>query len=622
MLSSGGEEGRLLRSIQIQVWMRMMAWSLERDAGWELLGRAISLSDSKWREEAEAVDGAVDLTTAAATAAAVAAMAAGINKKRGRKSRKKKKKTNSNDDRGGRSKEEEERKKTARDCLVEDVRVLTGLAPYVLPASLGFSSWLRHTLTFGHRQRVPDYGAELFEHFEIDVAETTAASMSSSSSSSSPSSSRRADADAADAAAPSRPPGISGTSNSASVAGNRAGASEDDGPARRLMGERHDRQRAYFASLAGGGEKATSSNDSSAAANDETATNAGSSSTATSNSKSSSSSSSARGKDDALLFKTPVSLTAAAGARTSNPFLGGSARGSYVGSHLGSKLSNITSLFREVRAAPPPPPARPDPSAKARVAGRRGEGLPPAKASAAGAAASSSSATTMMARKKRKADFDARARSSSLSPVKATPVKRRRPPFAPPRATSSGPMFAVAERPRRLPPVIGESPAGRQPGTSARLRPRLRDCDHHPRDAGSTIVAETPQQQRRSARSDRTTREGDPVVAETPQHRQPKRDDGPAASCVLPTNLWCWQKDKHRPPPPPPRHSFLLPDHPYHGRRRQQASSTGHLSPIVKQSSIGASAQLKFGLSPIPNQEDMDIVMAKVARSGASRKKK
>ena len=594
----------------------MMAWSLERDAGWELLGRAISLSDSKWREEAEAVDGAVDVTTAAVTAAAVAAMAAGSNKKRGSKSRKKKKKkTNNNDDRGGRSKEEEERKKTARDCLVEDVRVLTGLAPYVLPASLGFSSWLRHTLTFGHRQRVPDYGAELFEHFEIDVAKTTAASMSSSSSSPSPSSSRRADADAADAAAPSRPPGISGTSNSASVAGNRAGASEDDGPARRLMGERHDRQRAYFASLAGGGEKATSSNDSSAAANDETATNAGSSSTATSNSKSSSSSSSARGKDDALLFKTPVSLTAAAGARTSNPFLGGSARGSYVGSHLGSKLSNITSLFREVRAAPPPPPARPDPSAKARVAGRRGEGLPPPKASAA-SAASSSSATTMMARKKRKADFDARARSSSLSPVKETPVKRRRPPFAPPRATSSGPMLVVAERPRRLPPVIGETSAGRQPGTSARLRPRLRDYDHHPRDAGSTIVAETPQQQRRSAR------EGDPVVAETPQHRQPKRDDGPAASSLLPTNLWCWQKDKHRPPPPPPRHSFLLPDQPYHGRRRQQASSNEHLSPIVKQYSIGASAQLKFGLSPMPNQEDMDKVMAKVARSGASRKKK
>ncbi|KAL3809781.1 hypothetical protein ACHAXA_001625 [Cyclostephanos tholiformis] len=510
------DNGRLLTSIQTQVWMRMMAWTLERDAGWELLGRAIAISDDKWRKGAGAVAGGT-------MAEAAAAMAAGNIKKRGRKSMKNEKTTVK-----GRNTKE---RKSARDGLVEDVKLLTELAPYVLPVSLDFSNWLRQILTFGYRQRIPDYGPELFDHFEIDVDEPTALG--------------RTETD------PSRPPEESETTISTVVVNcTRGDTSKLNGesPAKRLTAGRHDRQRAYFASLVEG-EKFSSSK--SNAAVDENVANAGSLSK-----------SSARGKDDTLLFKTPVSLTAAARARTSNPFLKGSARGSYVGSHLGSKLSNITSLFREVKT---PAIAKLNP-AKAQVAKRKGKNFPPINGSAT---CITSSATR--AKEKPNAAGDAESLSSFFFSLNETPLKKRRPSFAPSRTTAAS-MFDVAETPSG-PPVIEETPAKRQTST-ARLCLDL--SDDHPH-AGNSIVAETP------------------------QHRQP-----------------------------PPRHSLLMPNHPAHGLRRQWAQekiiekncSTEHLSPIVNQISVGATVELRFGLSPLPNQEDMDKIMAKVARSAARRKRK
>ena len=123
-------------------------------------------------------------------------------------------------------------------------------------------------------------------------------------------------------------------------------------PTKNLIEKRQKRQQAYFASLA---EEIKVSNNS-VAADDESATITGSVSTVTSTSRASSTN---REKDDTVLFKTSVSLTSTVPSRTQNPFLKGSARANYVGSHLSSKLSNITSLFREVKAPVKPKPLVP-----------------------------------------------------------------------------------------------------------------------------------------------------------------------------------------------------------------------------------------------------------------------
>ena len=84
-------------------------------------------------------------------------------------------------------------------------------------------------------------------------------------------------------------------------------------------------------------------------------------------------------KDDTKLLKTSVSLTAAVKPKSKeNPFLKGSARGTYVGSHLSSKLSNISTLFREVT-------------------------VPVKKAKMKPTASSSSTTTSLLANNKRKA---------------------------------------------------------------------------------------------------------------------------------------------------------------------------------------------------------------------------
>lgn len=205
-----------------------------------------------------------------------------------------------------------------RDGLVVDIRSLMELVPYVLPPSLFFSQFVKDTLTFSFRQPVPEYGPELFDHFEIEVSEPIALRRSGTDTS------RRSERSEV-----SRSPVKDG------------GGAEGGG----LMERRQKCQRAYFASLAEeeNNEASMSSNNSNTA-DDESAIITGSLSTATSAQD--------REKDDAVLFKTSISLTFTAPNKTSNPFLKGSARGNYVGSHLGAKLANITSLFREEKAPP------------------------------------------------------------------------------------------------------------------------------------------------------------------------------------------------------------------------------------------------------------------------------
>ena len=224
---------------------------------------------------------------------------------------------------------------------------MTELVPYVIPVSINLSQWLKYTLTFGFRQRIPDYFTKLFDHFEIELIDEPSCNVVLNQTTSDDNSLIMV-------------PAIPDKDGDIRV-GNLLNATTNyDSPTKQLLAKRHNRQRAYFASLVNE-EEGTGMSTNSNTVNDNNETNttgSKSTTTTTTSTVAKSSSSSVREEQnniDKLLFKTPVSLTATASfARTSNPFLMGSARGIYVGSHLGSKLSNITALFREVKAAPPP----------------------------------------------------------------------------------------------------------------------------------------------------------------------------------------------------------------------------------------------------------------------------
>lgn len=309
----------LLNTIQIQIWMRMTIWKLEQENGWEFFLKVVSLAG-----EAVADNGTKRTT--------------------GKKKKRKKQK-------GG--KEE----LSHRESFVKHVKMLAELAPYVLAPSMEFSLWLKDIMTFGFRESLPDFGAEIFEHFEIELA--------------GPISLKRHGTDQ-----PSRSISHSPAAKQEIACNAPAIGDADRSPTRQLLERRAKRQNAYYESLA---EDKLETN--SLTADDETATLTGSMTCSTTGSMSTvtatsrTSKSSIREKDDTILFKTSVSLTSQTASQTKNPFLKDSARGAYVGSHLSSKLSNITTLFREVKA-PPRPIAEKMPSKRPPAATKRKRGGP------------------------------------------------------------------------------------------------------------------------------------------------------------------------------------------------------------------------------------------------------
>lgn len=551
----GGEDGelvtrkeaRLLQMIQIQVWMRMMVWSLEDEHGWEFVKRVTALSNAK------EMDG-TDNTK---------------SKGKGSKKKKKSKKKNKSHDKQPNA--------SPRDSLVEDVRLLMELAPYVLPPSLDFAQWLKDTLTLGFRQPIPDYGTELFDHFEIELAESIALKRSGTDTS------RRSE--------------LSEVSHSP-LKGNAArknnlSITTSASPKKKVSDKRNKRQQAYFASLATEEEKASSSN-SNAAPDDETATITGSLSTVTSTSKASS----MREKDDTILLKTSVSLTATVPAKKSNPFLKDSARGSYVGSHFSSNLSNISTLFREVKVPTKPkqapkPSKAPQPKQPSKNKRNISSSLPrQLNVKDSAAATSTAEPEAVPAKQKRKFTItsNAKTRLSSSSLPTETPCKRLRPAFSSSRTTGTASFNSVKETPLR--PIIEETPAKKNPATQ-----HLRF-----RDGVNSIVEETPQPQ---------------------QQQSLLRGRGFTSSSVLPTNLW--SQSGRRPPQP----RAFISSRSAQGRRQEKRNLTNsilsgneHLSPVVDHQQF-TPATLSFGLSPMPHQEeDMACVMAKAAKSAASRKRK
>jgi hypothetical protein len=485
-------EVQLIHLIQVQVWMRMMVWSLERDAGWEFLSRVFALADATWDE-------ANDNDTPKPK-----------KKKRDRKNKLMHPK--------------QSMQHLARDGLVHDLRQLMELVPYVLPASLNFSQWLKDTLTFGFRQPIPDYGAQLFDHFEIEVTEPIALKRSGTDNS------RQSESSEV-----SLPPVQSQNDN-----GN-TNIVKGESPTKQIIEKRQKSQQAYFASLAEEDKSASNG------ADDESATATGSFSTVTSVSRTSSS---VRERVDPLLLKTSVSLTAAAPAKLSNPFLKGSARGVYVGSHLGSKLSNITSLFREVKA-----PARP-------IIDKKVKNMTSKEQVNLISSASNGKVSASADQNKPKAlEGNAESRMPS-SPPEETPFKRPRPVNSTSRSSRAS-MFAIEETPVRS--IIDETPA-KKPNPAIRTRLRLRDELIF---AGNSIVAETPQQQSTRRGGDiglpwqsqlrhppPSPYVGNSIIAETPQQQPTRRH---------------WQ-DKQRPqlPPPPPRHPFHQPYNSSQESQRQQ----------------------------------------------------
>jgi len=293
-----------LQTIQLQIWIRMMMWSLEGEAGWTYLEEVVKLTEG----EEDGNDG---------------------DKRSGKKQKKKKKK------KGKRKQPTKDgtstKQTTPRQALVNHLTSLFELVPYVLPPSMDFSVCVKDILTFGYRQNIPEYGAEILDHFEIEMVEPIALKRSGTDTSHR---STRSEVSHS-------PVKKKGDAN-----GSAGGSSS---PSRQIAERRAKRQQAYFASLME--EKAASASASTSVnADDESATITGSISTVTSTSRGSKRS---RGpdieKDDTKLLKTSVSLTAAVKPKSKeNPFLKGSARGTYVGSHLGSKLANISTLFREV----------------------------------------------------------------------------------------------------------------------------------------------------------------------------------------------------------------------------------------------------------------------------------
>eukprot|EP00579_Thalassiosira_antarctica_P011331 CAMPEP_0201914796 /NCGR_PEP_ID=MMETSP0903-20130614/4887_1 /ASSEMBLY_ACC=CAM_ASM_000552 /TAXON_ID=420261 /ORGANISM="Thalassiosira antarctica, Strain CCMP982" /LENGTH=1016 /DNA_ID=CAMNT_0048450253 /DNA_START=196 /DNA_END=3247 /DNA_ORIENTATION=+ len=559
--SAAKKEARLLQTIQIQVWIRMMVWSLEQEVGWEFLGRVIALAEAKAEEAG--LEGAVVVDKK--------------GKKKGKKNKKKSKQT-----------KQQSNSTSPRQSLVADVRTLAELAPYVLPPSLEFAQWLKSTLTYEFRQTIPQYGAKLFDHFEIEIVEPIAL--------------KRSGTDASNASRRSERSEVSRSPVKGSGKSNASSASGSGSPTKQMMNKRQKSQQAYYASLA---EEEKASQNSNTAADDETATITGSLSTFTSASKSSS----FREKDDTILFKTSMSLVASTShtQAQNNPFLKGSARGNYVGTHFTSKLTNITTLFREVKAAPAKkkvaPPAVAVERKRKNALGLDGASSVRMPAATIAVAASAQPRgkyqrkgnSTRTAKTIWLSSSPSKSRFQLSSPPKETPRKRHR-PSASSRGGAGAPLFQVDETPLR--PIIEETPAAKQP------RPRLILRDDH---SYSMSVAETPQQQ------------------------QPlPRGGGPMASlAVQPTALW-----GDGPARSSRKQSWDDPSH-HHPQRRRQRRNSGNgseqqLTPVNKRLVTGAGRappplSLSFGLgslSPMPHQADLGSVVAQAARAHNARKKK
>ena len=556
------KEAGLLQLIQIQSWIRMIVWNFEGKVGWEFLQEVIALADAK--DEVEH---------------GTASAASGGKGRGGKKKKVKKKKSKKS------KKEEQSQSKPLSITLVNEVQALAELAPYVLPPSMDFAQWLKDTLTFGFRHAIPDYGTELFDHFEIEMGEPIALKRSGTDQSHLSHRSERSQV--------SHSPVREGTSGS-------SGGVTGSPTKQELIERRQKRQQAYFASLA---EEIKVSNNS-VAADDESATITGSVSTVTSTSRASSSTN--REKDDTVLFKTSVSLTSTVPSRTQNPFLKGSARANYVGSHLSSKLSNITSLFREVKA-----PAKPKPVVAARKEKKKIEPALPKKVNTSASAKDVQPvAVAAAASQQRRQPANSKAkRLLSSTPAKETGRKRLRPAETPSFSRSAAASSCVEETPRV--------------SSFARARAASSCVEETPRQ----IIEETPAKRTRF-RTDRPIimRDSLDIVAETPQPPQQLKRGGGRA--VLPTNLWRapdqWQAGASS------RQSFnLTNNHQRRGQHQQgrNSNSSGgeHLTPVNNTLGIGAPGglpPLNFGLSPMPHQEDMVSVMAQAAKAAADRKKK
>lgn len=313
------KEASLLQTIQLQIWIRMMMWNLEGETGWTYLEEVVKLTKEENGDVVVAVEDGV--TT--------------VKKGKKKQSKKKKKKKGerkqpTKKNTTGTSKKKQDNQQAPLQALVEQLTTLFELIPYVLPPSMDFSICVKDMLTFGYRQNIPEYGADILDHFEIEMLEPIALKRSGTDDTS------RRSIRSEVSHSPVKKDDVNG------------GGGGSGSPSRQIAERRAKRQQAYFASLM---EEKASTTSTSINADDESATITGSISTVTSTSRGSKRS---RGpdieKDDTKLLKTSVSLTAAIAKTKSkeNPFLKGSARGMYVGSHLSSKLSNISTLFREV----------------------------------------------------------------------------------------------------------------------------------------------------------------------------------------------------------------------------------------------------------------------------------
>jgi len=208
--------------------------------------------------------------------------------------------------------------------FIKDIIMFFELVPYVLPPSMEFSQWVKDTLTFGFQQSIPEFGMEILDHFEIDFVSNSNGMAEKK--------------DTAELTSTAKNPRLTFGS-----------ASSDSKPI--VKGKAQ--QQAYFSSLAtqplsvnGDGESATITSDATIAARSHRSSSSGSTKTTIQSDK----------EADKSLFKKSVSLTAAVPKQKENPFLKHSARGVYVGSHFSSKLSNISSLFREVKTPANPKP--------------------------------------------------------------------------------------------------------------------------------------------------------------------------------------------------------------------------------------------------------------------------
>jgi len=287
-------EEQIVREIQWQIWTRMIVWDAAGKEGLAYLDRLLVLKAE------DDLDGEIEA----------------VNVVKGNHSKKKEK--------GKKRKKSESNQPVVlspKQNLVKEVIALMELAPYVLPPSVEFSQWVKEVLSFGFRKSLPDYGGDILGHFEIELADQVI-------------SLNNRDTDATEEKSASKPPQSPTTT-----------INHEDciSPTRKVTEERHKLQRAYFSSLM---ERVASDMESASLPSDATALRSLSTATSSTRSKASFD---IHNKEDAKLFKTSLPLTAPH-PKSNNPYLKGASRGTYVGSHLSSKLSNISTLFREVQA--------------------------------------------------------------------------------------------------------------------------------------------------------------------------------------------------------------------------------------------------------------------------------